>query len=352
MKLLYHGHLWDGSTARQRFEAFWRQPGIVAVANDVGAELGERLSVIERLRWKLRWPVDGRRENERLLAAAAVERPDVVFVDNSRVISSETLRCIRDLCDPVLVFYSPDDIVAAHNSSWPLRWTFPLWDLFFTTKTFNIAELRARGVRNPALIGNGFDADVHRPMSRAEVGEDFERFDVVFVGTVEEDRFRSLAKLADAGRTVVVYGNPAGRWGRSWSELNSARVRVGSAAYAKDYAKLMHHGKVASCFLRKMNRDRITTRSIEIPAMGRPMVAEKTDEHDAHFLDGVEYSGFRSDAELLDRVGRLLADDALRSRLAASGRARCFESGYSTDDRAREMLEAIEIATAVPRERL
>ena len=37
MKLLYHARMWEGSTALQQFEAFRRQPGVTAIAHDVGA---------------------------------------------------------------------------------------------------------------------------------------------------------------------------------------------------------------------------------------------------------------------------------------------------------------------------
>jgi len=53
-------------------------------------------------------------------------------------------------------------------------------------------------------------------MSREEVGEEYERFDLVFIGTFEEDRFRYIRMLAEAGHTVAVYGNPARRFSRGW----------------------------------------------------------------------------------------------------------------------------------------
>ena len=36
MKLLYHGRMWKGSTALQKFEAFRRQPGVTAITHDAG----------------------------------------------------------------------------------------------------------------------------------------------------------------------------------------------------------------------------------------------------------------------------------------------------------------------------
>jgi spore maturation protein CgeB len=280
------------------------------------------------------------------MESVATERPDVVFVDNSYCITRATLRKLRAICDPLLVYHSPDDMTASHNLTWPVRLTFPEWDLFFTTKTFNVPELRARGVREPILVGNAFDPDFHRPLAQEEVGENYERFDLVFVGTFEEDRFRYIRKLVDAGYSIAIYGSPARRFSRGWATMRHDRIMVGPPAIGADYSRAMHHGKAALCFLRKMNRDQITTRSIEIPGMGRPMIAEKTQEHDDHFVDGSEYLGFRDETELLDKVRILLADDALRSRIARAGRARCFASGYTTADRGVEMIAAINKAAA------
>ena len=75
--------------------------------------------------------------------------------------------------------------------------------------------------------------------------------------------------------------------------------------------------------------------------MARPMLAEKTDEHDAHFVDGAEYVGFVSDDDLVQKAKELLADPERRQRIAAAGRRRCLSSGYSTLDRAKQMMEVI-----------
>lgn len=342
MKLLYHAHMWPGSTALQRCEAFARLPGVTTIASDIGSMLGDKLSLVARLRWRLRWPMDADRENAKLIAAVVAHRPDVVFIDNSRVITRSTLLHVRQLCDPTLIYYSPDDIIAPHNLSWPLRLTFPEWDIVFTTKTFNVEELRRRDVKNPILIGNAFDPAIHRPMTPKEIGEDYERFDLVFVGTTERERFRSIERLAQAGLSVAVFGNSAGRLGPNWNMAAACNIVAGPVALGTEYTRKMHFGKVALCFLRKINRDLITTRSIEIPAMARPMLAEKTPEHDLHFVDGVEYVGFEDDQDLIETARELIFDEDRRRRVGENAYARCVSSGYSVDHRAREMCEAIE----------
>ncbi len=336
MKLLYEGPLWAGSTSLQRMAAFRRIAALEVIGLDTGFEGAHRPSLWSRLRWRTRWPEDGLSENQRLVAAVEEHRPDVVFVDNSKVLRRSTLAKVRRLGATRLVFYTPDDIVAPHNLSRQLRRSFRDWDLFFTTKSFNVPELADLGVTRAELVGKAYAPELHRPLDRREVGPDFERFDLVFAGTYEAERCQSLSRLGEAGFSVVVYGSG---WG---GRRTHDRVTIRGPVYADDYTRALHHGRLALGFLRKINRDRVTQRSVEIPAMARPMLAERTDEHDTYFQNGKEYSGFSSDTELVEQAGLLLDDDELRRRIGEAGRRRCTESGYSTDHRASFMLSMID----------
>ena len=337
MKIVYHAALEEGSTSLQRLRSFRAIDGVDVIEHDSTARMTRPATLYQRIRWRLGWPTDNFRENERLLAFVKATRPDVVFVDNCKVIRRSTLRAMRRHGVGRLVYYSPDDMMNPMNMKWPLRLSLPEWDTVFTTKSFNVAELRALGARNPREIGNAYDPTLHRPLDAAEVGEEFERFDLVFAGASENARRDSINALCEAGFSVVIYGGDLGNWDpRKLHPLVECRP----AAFGPDYARAMHHGKLALCFLRKMNRDRITTRSIEIPAMARPMLAEKTEEHDAHFVDGVEYAGFLDDDGLIAAARKYIGDANARLELARKGRARCVASGYSSIDRAREMLDA------------
>lgn len=340
MKLIFHGQLWRGGTALQRAEAFARVPGVSVIQLDYTNGKGtSHASLYSRLRWRLGYPVDSHRENQRLLATVTDERPDVVLIDNSKVIRRRTLETIQSIATPLLVYYTPDDALASHNLKRPMRRSLDMWDVFFTTKTFNVPELKLAGVRAPILVGTSFDPDLHRPMTRVEVGDEYEAFDVVFVGAFERERCRSLNALAEAGISVLVHGASPGSSSAKWKMHPSITLRP--PVFAEGYARALHMGKLALCFLRKINRDRITTRSVEIPAMARAMLAEKTCEHDDHFLDGVEYVGFSSDADLVEKARQLLADDCHRLALGQAGRQRCLTSGYSTAARAQQMTEVM-----------
>jgi len=338
MKLIYHGAFWPGSTSRQRLEAFAEVGGVEVLAHDSLMRPGEPTNLYERIRWRSGWPVDRVREVERLTQFVASQRPDAVLVDSSKVIGPSVLRHLRRLGVRALGFYTPDDAMNPLNLKRPLKASLSEWDVFFTTKTFNLPELRTAGVRDPRLVGKAFDPDLHRPLGRVEVGDDYERFDLVFAGSCERERLASLNALCEAGHSVVVYGGDIGKWRIKDLHPN---IVARPAAFDQAYVRALHHGKLALGFLRKMNRDLITQRTMEITASGRPMLAEKTEEHDAHFIDGVEYAGFGSDADLVALAGRYLRDDDARLELGRHGRLRCLNSGYSTLDRAREMITAL-----------
>jgi spore maturation protein CgeB len=100
------------------------------------------------------------------------------------------------------------------------------------------------------------------------------------------------------------------------------------AIYGNDYAKAICATKINLCFLRRVNRDRQTSRSIEIPACAGFMLAERTEEHLALFSEGVEAEYFGSDAELLDKAKHYLADEQKRREIAENGRQRCVSGKY------------------------
>ena len=111
-----------------------------------------------------------------------------------------------------------------------------------------------------------------------------------------------------------------------------------SGLFNEDYARVFRAFKINLCFLRKINDDLQTSRSVEIPACGGFMLAERTNEHLALFNAGTEADFFSSNEELLALCRKYLEDDGLREQIAKAGRRRTEESDYSNDGMIRDIL--------------
>jgi spore maturation protein CgeB len=119
---------------------------------------------------------------------------------------------------------------------------------------------------------------------------------------------------------------------------------VGHGLYSEDYPKALQSFKISLCFLRKMNFDQQTNRTMEIPPCGGFMLAERTDEHLALFEEGKEAVFFSSDEELLEKCRYYLSHDGEREAIAKAGLSRCKTSGYSNEETIKKLSEIIKPA--------
>ena len=308
----------------------------VAGLNARPADVAQReMTFPQRVIRKLVGPLDLAKLNRRIDDEMRRSAYDILWLDRPLTISPATFRAVKRLqpnCQ--IVGYSLDDMNARHNQSRRFLRTLPLYDYFFTTKTYGVPELKALGCPRVEFTGNAFDPAVHRPIELTDQDRKMYGCDVGFIGTFEEDRAAQMNYLAHRGVEVQIVGD-------FWNRMQNPHLKINlrsNALYGDAYAKTICATTINLCFLRKLNRDLQTTRSVEIPACGGFMLAERTDEHLALFEEGVEAEFFSSKEELLSKVRYFLGHDLERKRIAAAGRQRCLRSGYSYHERLKEIL--------------
>jgi spore maturation protein CgeB len=262
-----------------------------------------------------------------------IGRVDYVWIDKGVWILPSTLDKIRAFTCAKIVHYSPD----AHffdNRSRHFYECIPRYDLIVTTKPFELAEYRKHGAVNVQLVLQGFDprfAEYPRCESDGEAWGS----DVSFVGHCQPHYARRLEFLARTAN-VSVYGPNWPRYARThrWAR----RVVKGPGAWGDDYLKVLAHSRIVLGLLGKHIPETTTTRTFEIPALGSFLLAERTEEHQALFREGVEAEFFGDDCEMRDKVDYYLHNDDARRRIAAAGRVRCHQSGYSSEAQLTKIL--------------
>jgi spore maturation protein CgeB len=334
-RILFVGPLVEGSTTLQRCLTFRRLGHEVLAVNELPAPWSKvALTIPYRAFQRLGGPHDLAGVNRQLRAVDTGFAPHLVWIEKGLTVEAATLCALHERWPQTAILnYSGDDMFNPRNQSRQWHAGLRLYDLYVTTKRHNVLELEEAGARDVFHVDKAFDPLVHRPMPvtpavRARFGGD-----VGFVGWPEAARAASMLHLARHGVPVRIWG--------PWTRLRLSHPDLhveGRPLWSDDYASALSAFRINLCFLRKANRDRHTTRSVEIPACGGFMLAERTEEHLALFEEDREAVYFSSDDELLDKVRWYLAHEDDRARIARAGRQRCWTGGYTYERRLEQVL--------------
>lgn len=291
---------------------------------------------------KLFGPADMAGVNNKLLEETRGKTFDLIWVDKGTVIRSDILRELKRLLPSKtkLVHYNPDDPFGRYGRSryWKtFNKAIPEYNVHFVPRKVNINEYKKLGAQMviQSIPFWGYCPETHKPMQLSEEDKKQMGGQVGFIGSWEYERAQSLFFLAKNEFQVRVWGDG---WKKCKIKHPNLRI-VYKSIWGSDYARVICSFDINLCFLRKANRDLQTTRSIEIPACGGFMLAERTTEHLKLFEEGKETVFFSSDEELLEKVKYYLLHPQERQRVAEAGRQRCLRSGYSYRERLKWMLQ-------------
>ena len=236
MRILYVGPLWSGGTCLQRMEAI-RGLGneIVPVDTEPDEVRNKQKQLVYRIWRKIFGSADLAKANNKIIHLIRENAIDVLWLDKALTIAVETFRKVGDLSPKaVIAGYSPDDMAAKHNQSRSFLKSLPMYDVFFTTKSYGVKELEAFGVPSAVFVGNAYDLKTHRPVWVSE--EERKQFGgpVGFIGDYETERSESMFYLAKHGIPVRIWGP---NWGKK-CRLNHPNMKIeGKPVWGKEYTK-------------------------------------------------------------------------------------------------------------------
>jgi len=287
--------------------------------------------------------------NRAILKSVCDSDPDVVLIWKGTHIFPGTIKQLNRT-GILTVSYNNDDpfgpLVHAnvpwhHHALWYwYRACLKHFQRNFFYRQVNVHEALTMGVNHAQLLKPYFVPWKDRPVKLTE--EDRKKFecDVVFVGHYEPDgREQYIGALVKADIHVRLFG------GKYWTKkvLGRFSAYFGDVypVYGEDYTKALCGAKICLSFLSKLNRDTYTRRCFEIPACGRLLLCERTDDLKDMFLEGEEAVFFSSKEELVEKAVWLLNHPDEIERIAQAGRKRVWADGHDVDSRAAEFIATL-----------
>lgn len=342
MRILYLGESSPSSTSRHRADALRRIGCEVVHLNPRDAIAHRDLGLQGALHYRTGY-VFTRGLVERWLQAAlqGQGRFDACWVDSGEYLGPLAIAQVKRQCGKVVLFNHDDP---TGRRDWlrfrTLRAAIPAYDLCLVVRDFNVPEFKAMGARDVMHIWRGYDEVAHRPVDAASpVAPEFVN-DVTFIGRQfdGEGRDRLMMTLVEAGLKPAIWGD---NWARSayWRSLQP--YWKGASLSGQRYVDALRGAKVCLGMLSKGNRDLHTTRSMEIPAAGGLLCAQRTSEHQALYRENEEAVFWNSDQECADVCVALLKDVERRERIRLAGVARVLANKVGNEDIGRAALQRL-----------
>jgi len=309
--------------------------------------LGHEVIGVDRVPYLAKWPYLIRKAQTRLLIGPAIaaynydlsekarsSKPDLIYVDQGGYLWPRTVRALKSTGAKLV--HSTTDFLG-FQSYW-FRHFFKavhLYDTHVITNSLNEPLLKQKGARQIIVTEFGYNPDFHRPIPLTGQDQIAYESDVALFGHWEPHYENMIVSLRRAGIKVRV-------WGSGWWKARSIedRFRI-KQLQGDDYIKAVMCTKICPGLLSALNHSKAAQRTFEIPAIGRFLLAERTEDHLSCYREGKEAEFFSSTDELVEKTRYYLAHEEERESIAAAGHRRCLTSGYRYQDRVQKMLEVI-----------
>jgi spore maturation protein CgeB len=263
---------------------------------------------------------------------------DLCYVDGGELVTPRVISLLR-MYSKIVINYNIDDPIGPRDKRRfkAYRLSLPFYDLNVVIRQENVEELEKLKAKKVMRVYRSADEVSHAPRQLEE--NDYKNWssEVLFLGTWFPERGPFLLKLIELDIPLTIRG---ANWHKApeWPKLKSNWK--GGNITGDDYAKAIQCAKVNLGLLSKENRDLHTTRSLEIPALGGLLCAERTIEHTSMYVEGKEAIFWNDADECAEMCRYTLRDEKRRQAIAKAGNLRVKKNKHYNEDVLSEILTA------------
>lgn len=277
--------------------------------------------------------------NNSLLAFLKGKHFDVILVFKGMELLPETIEQLRAHAtvlanynaDHPFLFFSPG---SGNNN---VLKSIAHYDIHFSYAKNIATQLKQKFGKESFVLPFGYDSEAK---GNAGIHQNYYEDKFLFIGAYDRERSKYLNKLKLDD--LEIYGDD------KWATRNITRPYIkdvfkNRALFNEEIVSAVESAQGIINLLRRQNiiEDSHNMRTFEVPAYGGLLVAQRTTEQEVFFEEDKEIIFFNSPEELKDKLKYLKTNPSLISAIKTNARNRSIKSGYSYNDRAREMIDII-----------
>lgn len=278
-------------------------------------------------------PITLYRINKNLLRIIKAQKPQFVMFWRTTQILPITINAIKNLKIKT-IFYNNDDPFGPKSHKfapwhhhflwlWYLR-CIKISDYNFFYRKINCKEALSHGCKNANLLLPYFLPWRDKPIKIENAEKDLYETDIVFIGHYENDgREKSIDKILSLGYKFKIWGDPSWKYSKIFKKYKP--IKNIQLVSGNEYAKAICGSKICLAFLSKLNRDTYTRRCFEIPACGKLLLCERTDDLKNFFKEDFEACYFSNTDELIDKINWLLNNPEILNNIAERGHKKVWK---------------------------
>ena len=242
---------------------------------------------------------------------------DLIFVDSGELIGEKLILLLKKKTKKIVYYCNDNPFVSRDKQRWKLSLgSLKYYDLIVFHNQSRIKPSKKYGVKKHLLVLPSYQKKVHCPQKLSIIHRKKYIHEVIFIGTWEKERGAFFKKIIQLGLNLKIYGT-------GWEKDKNYNFlkRYVKLGHVNDphYSRLIYYSKIAICLTNFGNKDNITKRSIEIPAIGTLMCANRTSAHSKIFLENKEVVLFRDANECYKKCIQLLSNPKKIKKIAKLG---------------------------------
>ena len=277
--------------------------------------------------------------NNSVLAFLKDKYFDVILVFKGMELLPETVAQLQEHAT-VLANYNADHpflFFSRGSGNSNVLKSIPHYNIHFSYAKRIALQLKQNFGKESFVVPFGYDSEAK---GNSELLQNNFEDKFLFIGAYDKERSKYLNKLKLD--SLEIYGDD------KWATRNITRPYIrevfkNKSLFNEEIVNAIGAAKGIINLLRPQNiiEDSHNMRTFEVPAYGGLLIAQRTTEQEAFFEEDKEIVFFDSPEELRDKLLYVKNNPSVVNTIKSNARNRSIRSGYSYNDRSREMIDII-----------